>query len=81
MTVTLLDDHSTLPTIFVPTTVQTSIMPIVAILGSRSTKLTACPIVAAVSVHAPVTANADAEPLGTCNTWKTYSYRRQRGTS
>jgi len=81
MTVTLLDDHSTLPTIFVPTTVQTSIMPIVAIFGSRSTKFTACPIVAAISVHTPVAANADAELLSTCNTWKAYSYRRQRSTS
>jgi len=76
MTVTLLNDHGALPTIFVPTTMQTAIMPIVTIFGSRSTKLTTCPIVAAVSVHAPVAANADAELLSTCNTWKAYSYRR-----
>jgi len=81
MTVTLLDDHGALPTIFVPTTVQTSIMPIVPIFGSRTTKLTAWPIVAAISVHAPVAANADAELFSTCNTWKAYSDRRQRSTS
>lgn len=36
MTVTLLDDHGALPTILVPTTVQTAIMPIVPIFSSRS---------------------------------------------
>jgi biotin transporter BioY len=81
MTVTILDDHGALPAIFVPATVQTAIMPIVAIFGSRSAELTACPIVAAISVHAPIAANADAELLSTCNTWKAYSYRRQRSTS
>jgi biotin transporter BioY len=70
MTVTLLDDHGALPTIFVPTTVQTAIMPIIAIFGSRSAKLTVRPIVAAISVHAPVAAYSNAELLSTGNTWK-----------
>jgi hypothetical protein len=81
MTVTLLNNHGALPTIFVPTTVQTAIMPIVAIFGSRPTKLTAGPIVVAISVHATIAANADVELLSTRNTWKAYSYRRQRSTS
>jgi hypothetical protein len=81
MTVTPLDDHGALPAIFVPTTVQTAIMPIVSVLGSRSTKLTACPVVAVMSVHAPVAANAHAELLSAGNAWKAYSYRRQRSAS
>jgi hypothetical protein len=36
MTVTLLDDHGALPTIFVPTTVQSAVMSVVAVLGSRT---------------------------------------------
>jgi biotin transporter BioY len=80
MTVTLLDDNGALPTIFVPTTVQTAVMSVVAVLGSRSTKLTAGPVVAAISVHAPVAANTNAELLSISNTWKAYSYRRQRST-
>jgi biotin transporter BioY len=81
MTVTLLDDNGALPTIFVPTTVQTAVMSVVAVLGSRPAKLTACPVIAAISVHAPVAANTNAELLSIGNTWKAYSYRRQRSTS
>ena len=52
MTVTLLDDRSALPTIFVPTTVQPAVMSVVAVLGSRPTKLAAGSVVAATSVIA-----------------------------
>jgi hypothetical protein len=81
MTVTLLDDHGALPAIFVPTTVQPAVMSVVAVLCSRATKLTACLVVAAISVHAPIAANPNTEFLGTGHTWKAYSYCRQRSTS
>ena len=38
MAMTLLDDHGSLPAIFVPTTVQTAIMSIVPVLRSSTTK-------------------------------------------
>jgi biotin transporter BioY len=69
MSVTLLDDHGPLPAIFVPTTVQTAIMSIVAVLGPSPPKLTACTILAAISVRVPVPANTNAELLSTGNTW------------
>jgi hypothetical protein len=81
MTVTLLNNHGAFPAILVPTAVQTAIMSVVAVLGSRPTKLTASPVVAAISVHAPIAANTNAELLSTDHTWKAYSYRRQRSTS
>jgi hypothetical protein len=57
MVMTLLDDHGSLPAIFVPTTVQTAIMSIVAVLGSSTTKLTVRTIIAAISGHVPIAAN------------------------
>jgi len=81
MTVTLFDDHGALPMIFVPTTVQPAVMSVVAVLGSRPTKLTAGPVVAAITVNAPIAANPNTKFLSTGYTWKAYSYSRQRGTS
>jgi hypothetical protein len=67
MAMTLLDDHGSLPAIFVPTTVQTAIMSIVAVLRSSTTKLTARTILAAISVHVPIAANTNAKLLSTGN--------------
>jgi hypothetical protein len=79
--VTLLDNYGSLSAIFVPTTVQATIMSIVSVLGSRSTKFAACAILAAISVHAAVAANTNAELLSAGDTWDAQSYCRQRGTS
>jgi hypothetical protein len=81
MTVTLLNDHGAFPAIFVPAAMQTAVMSIVAVLGSRPAKLTACPMIPTISVHAPVAAYTNAKLLSTGNTRKAYSYRRQRRTS
>jgi hypothetical protein len=70
MTVTLLNDHGALPAILVPTSVHPAVMSVVAVLGSRTTKLMACPIIAAISVYAPIAPNTNAEFLSTGHTWK-----------
>jgi hypothetical protein len=67
MAMTLLDDHGSLPAIFVPTTVQTAIMSIVAVLRSSTTKLTARTILSAISVQVPIAANTNAKLLSTGN--------------
>jgi hypothetical protein len=80
MTVTLLDDYRALSAILVPTTVQAAVVLVGAILSSRPTELTVCPVIA-VSMRTPVAANTNAELLGSGNTWKAQSYRCQRSTS